>query len=134
MCGRDKFDQVFWAEKPADPPASGVEVFAGGADGEGYVCDRRGEGADSSEGDVVEAVVDLTIGNLESVRESELGRKEHVDKHYFVREDDDVIFYAEVPDCLELILGEYFSYRIVPVSVSLCYSQLESASYGVLRT
>lgn len=40
---------------------------------------------------------------------------EHVGKQYFVREDDDVIFYAEVPDCLELILGEYFSYWVVPV-------------------
>lgn len=63
MCGRNIFDQVFWAEEPADPPAGGVEVFAGGADGEGYVCDRGGEGADSSEGDVVEAVVDLAIAN-----------------------------------------------------------------------
>lgn len=63
MCGRNIFDQVFWAEEPADPPAGGVKVFAGGADGEGYACDRGGEGTDSSEGDVVEAVVDLAIAN-----------------------------------------------------------------------
>lgn len=44
------------------------------------------------------------------------GGGERVGKHYFVREDDDVIFDAEVADCLELILGEYFSYRVVPVS------------------
>lgn len=64
MRGRNIFDQVFWAEEPADPPASGIEVFADGADGEGYICDRGGEGANSSEGDVVKAVVDLAIGNV----------------------------------------------------------------------
>lgn len=64
MRGRNIFDQVFWAEEPADPPAGSIEVFADGADGEGYVCDRGGEGADPSEGDVVQAVVDLAIGNL----------------------------------------------------------------------
>lgn len=73
MCGRNIFDQVFRAEEPADPPAGGVEIFAGRADGEGYVCDRGGEGADSSEGDVVEAVVDLAIGNGGSVWESDKG-------------------------------------------------------------
>lgn len=117
MRGRNIFDQVFWAEEPADPPAGGIEVFADGADGEGYVCERGGEGADSSEGDVVEAVVDLAIGNLWLVwNQTKGGRGERVGKRYFVRENDNVIFYAEVPDCLELILGEYFSYRVVPVS------------------
>lgn len=36
-----------------------------------------------------------------------------IGKDYFVREDDNVVFYAEVPNCLEFILGEYFSYGVV---------------------
>lgn len=52
---------MFRAEEPADAPAGSVEVFAGGADGECYVCDGGGESADSGEGDVVEAIVDLAI-------------------------------------------------------------------------
>lgn len=36
-----------------------------------------------------------------------------IGKDYFVREDDNVVFYAKVSDCLELILGEYFPYGVV---------------------
>lgn len=102
---------MFRAEQPANAPARGVEVFSGGADGEGYVCDGGGEGADSSEGDVVEAVVDLAIEKGGSVGESD--RRGGIGKDYFVGENDDVVFNAEVSDCLELILGKYFPYRVV---------------------
>ena len=50
---------MFGADQPADAPAGSVEVFAGGADGEGELGDFRGEGGDAGEGDVVEAVVYL---------------------------------------------------------------------------
>lgn len=84
---------MFRAEEPADAPAGSVEVFAGGADGECYVCDGGGESADSGEGDVVEAIVDLAIGNWELVRESDRGGGEGgIGKDYFVREDDNVVF------------------------------------------
>lgn len=84
---------MFRAEEPADAPASSVEVLAGGADGECYVCDGGGESADSGEGDVVEAIVDLAIGNWGLVCASERGRGEgRIGKDYFVREDDNVVF------------------------------------------
>lgn len=84
---------MFRAEEPADAPAGSVEVFAGGADGECYVCDGGGESADSGEGDVVEAIVDLAIGNWGLVRESDRGGGEgEIGKDYFVREDDNVVF------------------------------------------
>lgn len=71
MRGGNVFDEVFRAEEPADTPTGGVEIFAGRPDGEGYVCDGGGESADSSEGDVVESVVDLAIGKRGLVRESD---------------------------------------------------------------
>lgn len=66
--GGDVLDQVRLADQEADAPAGGIEVLAGGADGEGEFGDFRGECADPGEWDVVQAVV------------------------YFVGEDDGVVF------------------------------------------
>ena len=57
--GGDVFDQVLGADKPSDSPPCGVEVLAGGADGEGEFGDLGGEGGYASERNVIEAVVYL---------------------------------------------------------------------------
>lgn len=62
-----------------DAPAGGVEVLAGGPDGEGQALNLGGQGGDPGEGDVEEAVVDL------------------------VGQDDDLVLDAEVADLLELL-------------------------------
>ena len=74
-------DQVLGAHEPADAPAGGVEVLAGGADGDGEALDLGRERGDAGKGHVVQAVVDL------------------------VRQDDDLVLDAQVPDLLQLLLG-----------------------------
>ena len=57
--GGHVLDEVLGAHEEADAPACGVEVLAGGADGDGSGGEFGGEGRDAGEGDVVEAVIDL---------------------------------------------------------------------------
>ena len=59
VCCRDVLDEVLGAHEEADAPACGIEVLAGGADGDRSGGEFGGEGRDAGEGDVVEAVVDL---------------------------------------------------------------------------
>ena len=59
MRGGNILDEVLGAHEEADAPACGVEVLAGGADGDGSGGEFGGKGRDAGEGDVVEAVVDL---------------------------------------------------------------------------
>ena len=59
VCCRDVLDEVLGAHEEADAPARGVEVLAGGADGDGSGGEFGGEGRDAGEGDVVETVVNL---------------------------------------------------------------------------
>jgi len=87
--GRDVLDQLGGAHQPADAPAGGVKVLAGGADGDGDLFDFRGQGGDAGEVDVVEAVVD------------------------FVGQDDDLVLYAEVGDLLEFGFGVDFADGVV---------------------
>ncbi len=89
MRSRDVFDQMLRPNEPAHTPASGVKILACRADCESECGYFWRQGGDAGEWNVEEAVVD------------------------FVGKDQDIIFYAEVTNCLEFGFGEDFADGVV---------------------
>lgn len=90
----DPADEVRWAGRVADAPAGGVEGFADGVDGDGMRRICRGEAGEANE---FRAVGEVLV--------------------YFIGEDDEVAFDGDVPDGGQLVGGEDFSERVVPMQL-----------------
>lgn len=112
MCGRNVLYQFRRTNEPADAPAGTVEILTRGADCERTSGYGGGESSHAGEGGIGEAVVD------------------------FVGEDEDVVFYAEVADGLELGFGEYFTDGVVAGTglIEIGTSGKRREAYGVLIT
>ena len=92
---RDVFDKIVRSEQPANTPPGAVEIFACGADCKGARGQSWREGCDAGEGCIVETVVDL------------------------VREDNDVMLFAEVADGYEFFFRKDFANWVVPMPIRL---------------
>lgn len=79
MGSTDGLNKVLRTDQPSNAPTGAVKVLASRANSEGQVGNFRRQGSHASEGRVVETIVDL------------------------IAQDDDVVFDAQVTDCLQLL-------------------------------
>jgi hypothetical protein len=89
VCTSHVFDQMFGANEIPNTPAGGIEGLAGGADSQSTLVQFGGQGSNSCERDIKEAVVDL------------------------IGQDDQVVLHAQLANALQLLAREDLADGIV---------------------
>lgn len=94
MCASNILDQMLGSNQVSDTPAGCIKCLTGGSHGQSALVELWRQGRDSSEGNVIETVVD------------------------FVGKNDKVMLNTELSNTFEFSLREDLANRVVTVTVS----------------